>query len=326
MNYESSLLFMAVLYPLVTLLMRQGTRKQALWQSLALVVVGLAIKLGTEMKGAPSNFYTIMEVGRQSSPTEIRKSYKSISKRLHPDKNPSKDAEEQFQIVKNAYDILMDESKRDIYNRFGPTSLSFDPRQDELKLLSGVGVAYLFWIVTAYISTMPIAARASRTWVAIVGIVILVIEVALCLTESTIPSWMPKYMTEAELVLLLHTIFPAFIVGLRCLAESLYVDIDQATKDLLEKVLERGSELEEMQKKLQEVLGASGLNKKSDVSEDLQKMRSKLTLDNEAMAKSVETLKNTPSDPAAPYYWMLLVAMYAAMFFTQNASGSEGEE
>jgi hypothetical protein len=127
----------------------------------------------------------------------------------------------------------MDETQRDVYNRFGEESLQFDPRHDELKLLSGLGVKYIFWIVCAYIFTLPVAARASRTWIAIVGVVMLIVEVSLCLTESAIPKWMPSTMTEQELMRLFHAIFPGIMAAFRCLAESLYVDIDKTSLAVL---------------------------------------------------------------------------------------------
>ena len=43
----------------------------------------------------------------------------------------------------------MDEGKRDIYNRFGEEFLQFDPRQDDLKLLSSVAATYVYWGVVA---------------------------------------------------------------------------------------------------------------------------------------------------------------------------------
>ena len=123
--------------------------------------------------------------------------------------------------------VLMDESQRDIYNRFGLESLAFDPRLDELKLLSGLAAVYLFWVVSTYILTIPIASRASRTWIAIVGIAMLFLEISLCLTESTLPSWMPATLTEQELMRHVHSAFPAIIVALASVATYMYVDIDK---------------------------------------------------------------------------------------------------
>jgi DnaJ-class molecular chaperone len=97
------------------------------------------------------NLYEILGVDKNSSEKKIKKNYLKLAKELHPDKNPLPDAKEKFEQVKSCYDVLMDEQQRDLYNRFGDSNLKFDPRQDELKLLSGIAAVYIFWLV---ISTM----------------------------------------------------------------------------------------------------------------------------------------------------------------------------
>lgn len=123
----------------------------------------------------------------------------------------------------------MDEEHRDIYNRFGGGNLEFDPRKDELKLISDIGVQYLFWAVTGYVMTIPVGARASRTWLMILGVVLLAVEVSFKLTETALPAWAPEGLTEHELVFYLHSAFPLVIAALRILAEALYVDADQTS-------------------------------------------------------------------------------------------------
>ena len=123
----------------------------------------------------------------------------------------------------------MDETTRDIYNRFGDQYLDFDPRQDDLKLLSSVGATYLYWGILSYVVTMPKSCKLSSTWIMIVLIAMLVLEVFLCLTETTIPKFFPKYMTEYEFLLLLHCAFPLMLSVLRVLSEYLFVDLDECT-------------------------------------------------------------------------------------------------
>jgi hypothetical protein len=135
--------------------------------------------------------------------------------------------------------VLMDESQRDIYNRFGLESLAFDPRLDELKLLSTLSALYLYWLVATYIITIPIAGKASRTWIAIFGIGVVILEISLCLTESSLPSWTPSTLTEHELVGHIHSIFPAVIIAFANLATSLYVDIDKTSIGVLKELTQQ---------------------------------------------------------------------------------------
>ena len=133
----------------------------------------------------------------------------------------------------------MDESQRDIYNRFGLESLAFDPRLDELKLLSTLSAVYLYWLVATYIITIPIAGKASRTWIAIFGIGVVILEISLCLTESSLPSWTPSTLTEYELIGLIHSLFPAVIIAFANLATSLYVDIDKTSIGVLKELTQQ---------------------------------------------------------------------------------------
>lgn len=60
-----------------------------------------------DAQSLPVNFYTVMEVGRHDSIIDVRKSYKTLSKTYHPDKNTASNAEQIFQTIKTAYDVSL---------------------------------------------------------------------------------------------------------------------------------------------------------------------------------------------------------------------------
>jgi curved DNA-binding protein len=78
------------------------------------------------------DLYADLGVARGASADEIRKAYRKLARKHHPDVNPNdKKAEERFKEISFAYDVLSDEEKRKRYDEFGAASLApgFDPEQ-----------------------------------------------------------------------------------------------------------------------------------------------------------------------------------------------------
>ncbi|MDQ3687040.1 MAG: molecular chaperone DnaJ [Acidobacteriota bacterium] len=72
---------------------------------------------------AKEDFYQILGVKRDAKPEEIKKAYRRLARKHHPDVNPGdKSAEERFKLITEAHDVLSDPKKRGIYDRFGQYS------------------------------------------------------------------------------------------------------------------------------------------------------------------------------------------------------------
>jgi molecular chaperone DnaJ len=78
--------------------------------------------------GTQKDYYATLGVSRDAKPEEIRKAYRRLARKYHPDVNPgNKSAEEKFKQLSEAYEILGDEKKRQIYDQYGFYSDNIPP-------------------------------------------------------------------------------------------------------------------------------------------------------------------------------------------------------
>src|SRR5947207_3725295 len=95
------------------------------------------------------DYYEVLGVGRTATDEEIKRAYRKLAVKFHPDKNPDDPhAEEKFKELGEAYDVLMDTDKRAAYDRFGHAAFSqgmgrgagfHDPFDIFREVLSGGG-------------------------------------------------------------------------------------------------------------------------------------------------------------------------------------------
>ena len=66
------------------------------------------------------DYYEVLGIGKQADEKEIKRAYRKLAKKYHPDMNPGdKVAEQKFKEVTEAYNVLSDKEKKKLYDQFG---------------------------------------------------------------------------------------------------------------------------------------------------------------------------------------------------------------
>src|SRR6202041_4103310 len=86
------------------------------------------------------DYYALLGVKKTATSDEIRKAFRKLARKHHPDVNPGdKKAEERFKAISEANDVLSDEKKRKVYDALGYYSDQIDPATAEAAARGGYG-------------------------------------------------------------------------------------------------------------------------------------------------------------------------------------------
>ena len=88
------------------------------------------------------DYYNILGIDKNSDKKEIKKEYRKLALKYHPDKNPSKIAEEKFKNISEAYAVLSDDQKRKMYDTYGHAGI--DQQYSTEDIFRGVDFGDIF--------------------------------------------------------------------------------------------------------------------------------------------------------------------------------------
>ena len=91
---------------------------------------------------AKKDYYDILGINKNASKAEIKKAYRKLALKYHPDKNPDKNAEEKFKEVSEAYAVLYDDKKRRLYDQYGHAGI--DQRYTYEDIFRGTDFSDIF--------------------------------------------------------------------------------------------------------------------------------------------------------------------------------------
>lgn len=72
-----------------------------------------------------ADYYSLLGVSRDASEADIKKAYRRLAKKYHPDVNKEKGAEDKFKEIQTAYDVLGDKERKNFMTHMGKTGIKF---------------------------------------------------------------------------------------------------------------------------------------------------------------------------------------------------------
>lgn len=178
-----------------------------------------------------------MQIDRSTPIAQIKKIYRTLSRNLHPDKNKSETAADEFRVVAHAFDVLTDKEKRREYDRLGEAGVNALAHGvvDHKYILSHMIVHYLSSLVFAFLLNLSEKGEAFNIACAALAMIFL-LELCLKIHEWPLPSWFFPQHTPHQIIGVLHQIYSPFMHGVRCMLAVMQVNAKSARESALEGV------------------------------------------------------------------------------------------
>ncbi|KAL0587055.1 hypothetical protein ABG067_003395 [Albugo candida] len=220
-----------VISPMTSYILRMKRFSKRVRVTLAIVflISVAAFSIISEQTNPASNLYSLMGIRRDASPNDIKRAFRLRSVELHPDKNPSENAEEEFNRLRAAFDILSNAEKRRLYDCFGEDAIA----KDQMTLMIETGLKsfsfYAIWAVMVYFFTLKEENKQARSWVYCGEVMLLIFETNLLFgrRDFDLPFSLFSFVTIHEFVTAIHSAFPFFMNGCRAISTFYYRDIMQ---------------------------------------------------------------------------------------------------
>ncbi|KAG6623511.1 molecular chaperone DnaJ [Phytophthora cinnamomi] len=224
---QGILVQMFIISPAISWILKPGRfpKRRAFFYAVAFLVAIAAVTIGMDLHEQENNFYHVVGIDREASYADIKRAFRQRSVELHPDKNPSPTATEEFNRLRLAFDILGDANKRPLYDLYGESSVDKDLFSLQIETLVGSLTYYAIWAVLTFILTLGDNAREARAWSLAGGVLCFVLELNFIYGGARLPTYLFPMMTMHEFIHVMHSTFPPFLNGCRAIGGYFHHDL-----------------------------------------------------------------------------------------------------
>jgi len=216
---------------------------------LFLALVGL-LSVGIDLAGIiqEPNLFKELRVRRDAEDKDIRASYQKLAKELHPDRNRDNPrANEEFQEMKTAYDVLANPNAREVYDAWGFEGLRWLQNGKDVMTqgLIQLGISYVIWFALTVLLTLSSSHTHART-ISLAGLSLL-IAIDLHIHTSKVTFFVPflSHLAVYQLSKLLFTLYPTFISGAVVYQNVTFVDPAERNWKIMNFIFSRQSQIVE---------------------------------------------------------------------------------
>ncbi|CAI5700935.1 hypothetical protein KXD40_008441 [Peronospora effusa] len=261
---------MFIVSPTISWILKPGrySKRRGLIYAVTALVAIAAITIGMDVYDQKENFYHMVGIGRDASFADIKRAFRQRSVELHPDKNPSPTATEEFNRLRLAFDILGDAHKRPLYDVYGENAVEKDLWAIQIETLAGTLTYYAMWAVLTFIMTLSETARDARAWSLAAGVLCFVLELNFIYGGARLPSFFFPMMTIHDFVAIMHTAFPLFMNGCRAIGGYFHYDVAQENLKLSVELLKSNQALLLSMRQLQGEVASSSRRRPEVVKDE----------------------------------------------------------
>jgi len=170
---QELLLHLFIVAPVVQWIFRQPMwpKVQKIAAAVGFLALLAAFSVGSEYMGSKPNLYQITGIRVDTPQADLRRHFRTVAAKLHPDKNPSPTAEQEFIVFREASEFLANAAYRGNYDRFGAAAIKLSEKPDSgaNDLIVGAAVsALMFYSIWAFLTFLMLSGKDTargRTWV-----------------------------------------------------------------------------------------------------------------------------------------------------------------